>query len=205
MTTPPSFPALPGVTFPVKKTPRFNNIVSKHASGREVRTALYANPIWEFELAISGLDGAGAFSGLTANSYQALANLFLVCQGGYGTFLYADPTDNAATSQIIGTGDGTTSSFYLARQFVSGGFLEPVGWVNAVSSVTVGGASSSSWSLVQPNTLSFAAPPVYGQAIAASFTYSYQCRFSEDTVDFEEFMSNLWEMKSLKFQSVRGF
>ena len=205
MATPPSWPTLPGVQYPVKKTPKFSTIVSDHVSGRQVRTALYANPIWQFELSISGLSGSSAYAGLGANSYQALLNLFLTCQGGYGTFLFTDASDNSASGQYLATGDGATYTFQFARQLVSGGFLEPVGWLTGVSSVTVGGVASSSWAYVLPNQLSFNAPPVYGLPIAASFTYAYQCRFSDDTLDFEEFMQNLWETKSIKFESVRGF
>ena len=40
-------------------------------------------------------------------------------------------------------------------------------------------------------------------AIAATFAYAFECRFDDDDLDFEEFMSNLWKLESLKFKSVR--
>jgi hypothetical protein len=49
VTTPPSFPTLAGLGFSVHKKPMFSTIVAQHVSGREVRDALYQNPIWEFE------------------------------------------------------------------------------------------------------------------------------------------------------------
>ena len=39
--------------------------------------------------------------------------------------------------------------------------------------------------------------------ISADFSYGFMCRFLEDTLDFEEFMDNLWQLKSLKFRQVR--
>jgi len=39
--------------------------------------------------------------------------------------------------------------------------------------------------------------------ISADFSYGFLCRFLEDTLDFEEFMDNLWSLKSLKFRQVR--
>ena len=38
------------------KKPTFATIVASHVSGREVRDALYVNPIWQFELTFDGLD-----------------------------------------------------------------------------------------------------------------------------------------------------
>ena len=56
MTTPPLIPALPGQGWSVHKKPTFATIVASHVSGREVRDALYVNPIWQFELTFDGLD-----------------------------------------------------------------------------------------------------------------------------------------------------
>ena len=53
MTTPPSFPTLSGQSWSIHKKPIFSTVVAQHVSGREVRDALYQNPIWEFELAFT--------------------------------------------------------------------------------------------------------------------------------------------------------
>jgi hypothetical protein len=203
MTTPPSFPTLPGQGWSVHKRPVFATIVAGHVSGREVRDALYQNPIWQFELTFNGMDSTtSSYPGLGAQSLQSLMGLFLACQGQFGTFLYEDPTDNAATAQNFATGDGSTTTFAFARAL--GGFLEPVGWVTSVSQVTVGGvAQSSGWSLVTPNSLVFATAPASGAPIGASFAYAFRCRFDDDDADFEQFMQNLWALQSLKFRSVR--
>ncbi len=203
MTTPPSFPTLPGQGWSVHKRPAFATIVAGHVSGREVRDALFSNPIWQFELSFDGLaSDSVSYPGLGAQSLQSLMGLFLQCQGQFGTFLYTDPTDNSAASQIFATGDGSTMSFTFARAL--GGFLEPVGWVTSVSQVTVGGvAQGSGWSLSSPNSLVFATAPTSGAPIGASFAYAFQCRFDDDAADFEQFMQNLWTLESVKFRSVR--
>lgn len=204
MAFPPLFPALPGQGWSVHKKPTFATIVASHVSGREVRDALYVNPIWQFELTFDALaSDAASYPGLGAQSLQALMGLFLQCQGQWGTFLYVDPTDNSVSGQALATGDGATTSFTLARSL--GGFLEPVGWATSVSQVSVGGAAQSSgWSLAAPNSLVFATPPASGAAIAASFAYAFLCRFDEDAAEFEQAMQNLWRLDSLKFRSVRS-
>jgi len=126
VSAPPVFPPLAGQGWSVHKKPTFSTIVASHVSGREVRDALYANPIWQFELTFDGLDGtsSGQYGGLGASSLQSLMGLYLQCQGQYGSFLYYDPSDYAVSGQPFGTGDGTTTTFQLARTL--GGFSEPV-------------------------------------------------------------------------------
>ncbi len=204
MTTPPSFPTLAGQGWSVHKEPLFSTVVAPHVSGREVRTALYQNPIWLFEVVFDGLDSsASSYPGLGANSLQSLMGLFLQCQGQYGTFLYTDPTDSAASSStVFATGDGTTTNFALSRYM--GPFLEPVGWVTSLTQVKVNGSIlGSGWSLTTPNTLVFSSAPAAAATIGATFAYSFICRFDADDQDFEQFMSNLWKADSVKFRSVR--
>ncbi len=95
MSTPPSFPSLAGQGWSVHKKPIFSTIVASHISGREVRDALYQNPIWEFEVTFDGLGSDSiTYPGVGAQSLQAIMGLYLQCLGQYGTFLYTDPTDS---------------------------------------------------------------------------------------------------------------
>ena len=126
MSAAPVFPTLAGQGWSVHKKPTFSSIVAPHVSGREVRAALYANPVWNFELTFDGLDGttSGQYGGLGSQSLQSLMGLFLQTQGQYGAFLYYDPTDYAVSAQGFGVGDGATTTFQLVRTL--GGFVEPV-------------------------------------------------------------------------------
>lgn len=148
--TNPVFPLLSGLGWSVHKTPTFASLVASHVSGREVRAAQYANPVWQFEVSFEGLDGttAGAYGGLGAQSLQTLMGLFLQCQGQFTPFLYADPTDYSVSAQSFGTGDGTTTSFQLQRTL--GGFSEPV---IAPFAPTAPSLSPVSTTLYAPNNL----------------------------------------------------
>jgi uncharacterized protein (TIGR02217 family) len=199
--TPPLFPSLSGQGWSVVKTPTFSTRVAGHSSGREVRSSLYAHTLYAFELTFDGLDSAGAYPALQAQSLQSLMGFWLSCGGQFGTFLYVDPTDCAAANQVIATGDGATTSFVLGRSI--GGYYEPASYVTSVSAVTVGGAATSAFSLSTPNVLTLASAPASGAQIAASFSFAFQCRFLDDQVEFENFMSGLWRAKGLKFRQVR--
>ncbi len=68
MTAPPSFPTLPGQGWSVHKRPTFSTRVASHASGREVRSPLYAGTLYEFELTYEGLSSGAAYAGLADHS-----------------------------------------------------------------------------------------------------------------------------------------
>lgn len=199
-----NFPTLPGKGWSVHKKPLFSTRVANHVSGREVRQPLYANGLYEFELTIDGLDGNGSFPGLAAHSLQSLMGLYLQCRGQADTFLYTDPDDNLATNQVIGTGDGSNKTFTFQRMI--GGVTEPVSWVTGTPVVYDNGTlvNGSLWTLTAPNILAFTTAPVNLHVITATFSYAFNCRFLDDQEDFEEVMSGLWQVQSLKFRSVRS-
>lgn len=196
----PLFPALPGQGFATKR-PIVASLIAEHESGRSVRSALYGG-LYEFEVAFDGLAADGTLNpGLVAQSLQALLGLYLQCGGGFGTFLFIDPNDNTTTNQPIAVGDGATTAFTLLRSV--GAATDVVSYATAISAVTLNGVAASNWSLVLPNILEFSTPPGAGALIAASFSYAFQCRFLDDTLELENFMQNLWSSKSVKFRSLR--
>ncbi len=202
MTAPPSFPVLAGQGWSVHKRPTFSTRVASHVSGREVRSPLFADTLYEFELAYEGLSSGTSYPGLANDSLQTLLGFYLQCQGQYGSFLYTDPTDKVVSAQVIATGDAATKNFTFQRTL--GGFTESVSWVASVTNVYLNGtAQMSGWSLIQPNTLSFTSAPGTGVAITADFSYAFVCRFLDDQEDFENIMSGLWSVASLKFRSVK--
>jgi len=205
MTTPPSLPSLAGLSWSRHKKPGFSTRIASHVSGREVRVALMSYPLYEFEAKYNGLASSAtpAFLGLGPASLQSLMGFFLQLQGQFGTFLYADPDDNAVMAQAFATGDGATTLFTMMRAL--SGFLEPIGWVTNIANVYLNGVaqSSSTYSLTAPNALAFTSAPGSGVTVSADFSYAFNCRFLDDQMDFEEFMSNLWRLDSMKFRSVK--
>ncbi len=193
----PQFPTLPGLGWSRAKRPIFSTRIATHVSGREVRSANYVYPLYEFELTYELLR-AGA-----AQELETLMGFFLQCQGQAGVFRYLDPEDHLVMGQSLGTGDGITTGFSALRSL--GGWVEPVGNIETVTRVSVGGVDTATgWAIAAPNTLAFAAAPALGKTVTADFSFSYLCRFGEDKHAYEEFMSSFWSNKSVKFQTVRA-
>lgn len=200
------FPRLAGQGWSVHKRPSFSTRVASHVSGREVRTSLYSGTLYEYEVAFDALVSNGQVTGPLAavggTSLQTLLGFYLACQGQFGTFIYVDPTDNFVEAQAVGTGDGVTTVFTLSRTI--GSFTEPVSYATQVDTVYLNDIAQTDVSLVTPNSISFATAPSSGAAITADFSYGFLCRFLDDQQDFENVMSGLWTLSSLKFRSVRS-
>jgi uncharacterized protein (TIGR02217 family) len=200
---PPVLPELAGQGWSVHKRPVFATRVAAHISGREIRAPNFSYPLYEFELTYEGLASNSAYPGVGDNSLQALMGLYLQCKGQFGTFLYVDPSDHSVTAQAIAIADGTTTTFTFARTL--GTYIEPVSWVTGIGHVYLNGIDQDTgWSLTEPNALTFSSPPATGAVITADFSFAYECRFLEDLADFENFMTDLWRVESLKFRSVRS-
>jgi uncharacterized protein (TIGR02217 family) len=202
------FPALPGLGWSVTKTPRFAGRIQNAISGRELRVLDQVNPIWTWTLTYSLLRDkwdarAATGPGVGYDELRTLAGFFLQQQGTFRPFLFDDPTDNAATDQVLGTGDGSVLAFQLVRGM--GGFDEPVTAPDVVSAIRCNGVRQDQAGYTVDNEtglVTFATPPPAGHVIAADFTYRFRVRFAEDSAEFENFMYQLWQLKQIKLQSV---
>ena len=201
------FPALPGLSWSVTKTPTFQTRIQRAVSGRELRALDYPYPLWQFTLVFAFLRDEPT-AGL--DELRSLLGFYLTCQGAYGTFLFQDPYDYQVAGQYLGTGDSSSAVFQLQRtmgtSLPSGGFVEPIVAPNLVTAVYFDGITQNpAIYSVDPDTglLTFATPPSTGLVVSADFSYWFRCRFIDDSYDFENFMYRLWQLKKLTFISVR--
>ena len=209
-----TFPTLPGLGWSVSKAPRFATRIQRAVSGRELRVLDQPNPIWTWTLTYSMLRDqndtrAASGPGVGYNELRTLMGFFLQQQGAFQPFLFDDPSDDSASAQAIGTGDGGTTVFQLVRtmglSLPGGGFAEPITAPNAVSTIYFDGVRQSvSGYSVDPATglVNFTSPPPASQLVTADFTYYFRVRFADDSADFENFLYQLWALKQVKLQSV---
>ncbi len=195
----PTFPALSVLGWSVNVTPRFSTGLAGHVSGRESRAAARAWPLFDLELTFEVLRTDAAYQ-----EVQTVAGFFEATGGAGSPFWIAPPGLSAATGQAIGTGDGSTTVFPLVAS--QGAFTGPVCGTSGVSAVYLNGvAQGSGWSVSSSYApaVIFAVAPAAGVAVAASFGVLWLCRFADDVVAFEQFMAQLFALKTLKLQTVR--
>ncbi|WP_084395664.1 DUF2460 domain-containing protein [Henriciella aquimarina] len=154
------------------------------ASGGEVRNARWAGSRRRWDL-------ASAVSSMA--DLSRLAAFFEARRGRLHGFRFRDLTDYAsaaagetvsATDQALGTGDGETLSFQLAKTYdgVIRIIRKPVEDTVLVSvdGVTLG----NGWSLdATTGQITFETPPPAGAAIAAGFQFDCPVRFDTDHLD----------------------
>lgn len=125
----------------VFKSPRMSTIVQEATSGKTVRAALWADPLWDFKFRWEVLRDSGS----SPTALRQLMDWFVSRQGSYDTFLYQDPYDYSITGQLLGYGDGSTLSFQLARPLAPNGLTETIQNPNVVSAVKVDGSPLSAF------------------------------------------------------------
>jgi hypothetical protein len=196
----PVFPSLPGLTFPVKRSANWSTVKQDALSGKRTRYPLWTYPTYTWEVSFDVLRTTAAFL-----EWQTLEGFIKSVQGPAQLFAYLDANDSVATAQSFGVGDGTTTTFQLVRSL--GGFAEPVFLpvlsAGLVTQVTVAGTPTTAYTVSTYGAIVFSSAPTLGAALAWTGTFRFGCRFDDDATGFSNFMSGLFELKSLKFSSEK--
>ena len=191
----PVFPALGGLSWPVKRTPLMYTIRQPSQSGKEITIRQWLYPKYQYEL---------TFDYLSVGDWQSLEGLWKSVGGAAGVFYFNDASDNAATAQQFGTGDGASTAFQLVRAL--GGFIEPVQSVNGSIAVFDNGTVVTSADYVVGSTgiVTFTTAPAAGHVLTWTGAFYWCCRFdADDGLDISEFMGSLRELKKLNFTTVK--
>ena len=182
------FPSFTGLSWPVKRSPRFHTKVMAAVSGMETRAAFMAYPLYKIDL---------TFDYLSLNDWQTLGGFFKARKGKFDSFLFDDLEDNTATAQLVGTGNGSTTSFQLVRSV--GGFTEPVENPKSTGlNVYISGALQSSGYVIGPTgILTFTAAPSVAVSVTWTGGYYWRVRFDQDDAEFSQTVKNIFDLKKL--------
>lgn len=194
------YPTTPAYQYPVKRTAEWKTLVQQATSGLDATAALWSYPIWHWELPYDVLDAA-------VGDFQTIVNFFNSRQGMFDTWLFTAPSDNVATAQSFGTGDGTTTAFQLKRALTVGGFQEPIFNVNGTPSIYTNGVLKTAgldYSISATGLVTFTVAPVNGNALTWTGSYYFRCRFKLDLSQFENFARQLYKQGVVQFRSVKS-
>lgn len=205
-----------GLDWSVTKSPMFSTLAPKTRTGRSARTAQYATPLWHFKLTWNLLRDDGydvvrnGSRSFPANEYETLLGFYLQQLAGGIPFFYTDPTDNKVTGEIITSSANAGTDFRMLRTFGRAGakLQEPVGGINESASMTVrvnGGSVSFTKNTPYDGWIRLASPASAGATIDWDGSYYFRCVFAKDTQEFETFMKNFWQAKTIELESVKGF
>lgn len=153
-------------------------------SGREVRNQRWAasRRRWNLGSAVRGLA-----------DLAVIVAFFEARRGRLTGFRFRDPLDHssappgatpAATDQVIGTGDGTRTSFALVKRYGSGAgaydreIAKPVG--GSVIVAVAGQPAALAGADPATGLVTLAIPPPAGAAVTAGFVFDVPVRFDTD-------------------------
>jgi hypothetical protein len=208
-----------GLTWSYTKSPKFTTTQQVPQSGRHPASAtLQESTIFDLTLEWDYLAVNGQ---TTANDFEYLKSFYEAMRGSFGWFLF-DPSQydlesldltqdyTQLANGFCGQGDGTTTVFPMWRSsaVLSGGsvtLLEQIQNVTLLTGVYLNGTlqAGSAYSHTNlPGVITFHTAPASGVNIAWAGTYSYLVHFSDDTADFDEFIYQLWRLKTLKLETI---
>ena len=201
-------PNLVGLGYDVTRAPLWSTTTQTAISGKETRIGLYSTPRWQWSLKYNFMR-QGTLNGVDYyTEFEQYSGFFNQVNGSFNSFLYTDFNDNAVTGQGIGIGNGAATMFQLERAW--GGFVEPIYAPNVVTAVYFNGAlqnpasyNVSQWGLTTPGVVTFFTPPTNGTVITADFSFYWPVRFLADTLEFNQFTSTVYALKSAKFISIK--
>jgi uncharacterized protein (TIGR02217 family) len=199
------FPVVRGLGWSLVKRPTFSTMSAMSQSNKEVRALNAQNPKWEFELTWNYLKDydINAPENNPYTDFATILGFYLQRQGHFDSFLFDDPDDNTVVGQLIGTGDGTATKFQLSRNF--GGFNEAIQAVRGTPVIRVNGVVkvvTTDFVVGSTGIVTFlSGAPAPAARVEADFSYYFRVTFKDDSLDFENFMNKLWELKTVVLTS----
>lgn len=210
------FPSFRYKGWPFKRRSTFDTLVQQTSSRKTVRLSYDPYPLYEWELVFGdGTDDTGfipddpddLFGTNLDTDLVTIQGFYEQMLGRFNVFLFDDPNDDNVEAQQIGTGDGTTTAFQLVRS--RGGSTIPIQCPFTLPAPNIydNGVLKSvgtDYGISNPGGLvTFVTAPAAGHVITADFSYYFPVRFDDDVHEHEQFMVQLWKLKSIKLIQER--
>ena len=178
------------------------------ASGDEERNASWANSRRRYDV---------AYGIRRADDLAAVVAFFEARNGRLHGFRFKDWADYKSglpsqapgpQDQVVGEGDGATTTFQLVKRYASGGQT----WTRAITKPVAGtvrialdGAEQASgWTIDTTSGLvSFDTVPASGVAVTAGFAFDVPVRFDTDTLDVTLDLERLGSITSIPLLEIR--
>lgn len=122
--------------------------------------------------------------------------------GGYYSQLFFSAGTDTPTVVYI-TADAATLYILAAIAPIVGGVLKidniSVKEVDTPRVYLNGALQTSNYSISSTGLVTFTTPPANAAVLTWSGSYYYRCRFLQDSMEFNKFLSGLWEAKKVEF------
>jgi len=188
----------------------FSTIVQQTASGHEIRVARQAQAVHRMSLRTE-LQSASQAKALKAFALARRGSLHSFKIKDWSDYTSAGDGESAATAldQVIGSGDGTTTTFQLVKRYEVTG---PNPYVRTITLPIAGtvvaainGITTTSFTVSGTGQVVFSPAPAIGAVITAGFQFHVPVRFTLDVDRWTRLQAdafNVWSLPSLDVQEV---
>ncbi len=178
------------ISYGARGGPGFNTAIVRADSVQEERVERWGGAVrnWDIAYGVKNLD----------NGPSLIIDFHVARAGAAHGFRFKDHSDfsssaskrgtPADTDQVLGFGDGVTTTFQLRKAYTSGGHTvyrsieKPVAGSVVIARDAIAFASSGNWTVNTTNgVVTFNVAPGSGVEIAAGFLFDTPVRFGDDT------------------------
>lgn len=178
------------------------------ASGDEERNASWANSRRRYDAAY-GIRRADDLAAVVAFFEARNGRLYGFRWKDWGDYKSCLPSETPTVSdQVIGTGDGSTTAFQLAKDYTSGGqtwkrtITKPV--AGTITAALEGVTQASGWSVdTTTGLVTFTTAPANSVAVTAGFEFDVPVRFDTDQLDVTYNLERLGSISSIPLIELR--
>lgn len=171
---------------------RWQNSRQIGVNGLPHHNAVWSRPIGRFDIGSGMQSLSWVDAGEVLSAIDNIITMHFVTRGGRDGFLFRDPADFYAEDEVIGTGDGSTTTFQLTKTYTNAGgsyvrtVKRPIAGTLTVSVNGVVVGESGGWSLnTTTGVLTFDTAPGNGLAVEATFQFLKAVAFERDDLGVE--------------------
>ena len=181
-----TFPTFAGLGWDIKKRPMLSTAKEISASGARFHTARWPIPHYEFEVALNYL---------SQTDMDTLEAFYLGQSGPAFPFLLSVTNGNAQTAKACsGTADGTNKIFQMPL---------PAQAQVVTSALFDNGSAAGAATVSASGLITFTTAPLTGHSITENCTYAYLVNFKDDAEEFNQMMSQMYEVQKLTMETYR--
>jgi len=158
--------------YPINEQVVFRTLISQTEHGLEQRRSKWLRPRRRFGI---------RFNALPKQDFDAIWDFFIARRGSYEPFYFRNLHDDPVEDEVVGTGDGTTTTFSFANRYV----------VPETDRVYLDGVlqvRDADYTIdTDAGRITFATAPAQGVTITASYEFYRKVRFDIDNLQREQF------------------
>ena len=190
--------------------PSFHTTVLQLGNGTEVRNADWSRSRGEWNIGYGVMYKTESNAAVDGAFLDTVLDMFYNCQGKAHGFRFKDWSDyqiGAEAPQVIGAGDGSTTSFQVYRRYtVDDVYFDRkiTRLVEGSLTVYVAGTATTDYSVdVDTGIITFTTAPASGSQVTVTCEFDVPVRFNTDHLETEMYLDNVGAVPQIEIIELK--